>query len=64
MYAASDDLKVVDGKTVIYLNLARNEKAPPGDRPSSERPETATLPELLHPHTGRILKVPASALGH
>jgi len=29
MYAASDDLKVVDGKTVIYLNLARNEKAPP-----------------------------------
>jgi len=28
--AASDDLKVVDGKTVIYLNL--RERKGPGDR--------------------------------
>jgi len=57
MYAASDDLKVVDGKTVIYLNLARNEKAPPVTGLRLSGPRRRTLPELLHPHTGRILKV-------
>ena len=44
-YSASDDLKAVDGKIVIYLNPARSEKAAPsGSRPSpAERAEMAKL---------------------
>jgi hypothetical protein len=43
-YSASDDLKVVGGKTVIYLNRTRTEEAPARGRPSAaERAEMAKL---------------------
>ncbi len=43
-YAASDDGKVVDGKIVVFLGLARGEKAPSAGRPSpAERDDTGKL---------------------